>query len=145
MYHNFFGDEFKGKGDRGPEFGYGNRGMFPYQYAEMEGFAANVYEKSDHYLIKAELPGVRKDDIELERKNNTIIITAVRRKLCEEEDEILCQERVIGKYQRSFTFDDIRHEKEIKASLERGILTIRVPRKEPEEDQGEKRRQIDIE
>jgi len=144
MYHNFFGDEFKGEREKGPEFGYGNRGMFPYQYAEMESFAANVYEKPGCYLIKAELPGVRKDDIELERQNNTIIITAVRRKLCQEEDEILCQERVIGKFQRSFTFDDIKNEK-ITASLERGILTVRVPREEADENKDEERRQIEIE
>ena len=111
--------------------------MFPYQYTEFEPFAANIYEMEDHYLIIAELPGVLKDDIEITVQSGKITITAKRRKLCEGEKDILCQERVVGNYKRSFDFDDI-DEDNIKANLEAGILSIKIAKKEVKENKTSK-------
>lgn len=144
MFKNFYGDKFDNnkKENLKPKYRYGNQGMFPYQYTEFEPFAANVYEMEAHYLIKAELPGVLKDDIEITVQNKKITITATRRKLCEGEKDILCQERIVGEYKRSFGFDNI-DEDNIKANLEAGILSIEIAKKEVEENK--KSKKIDIE
>ena len=129
MFKIFYGNNFDDKNENlKPEYRYGNRAMFPYQYTEFEAFAANVYEMENYYLIKAELPGVLKEDIEITVQSGKITITATRRKLCEGEKDILCQERIVGEYKRSFGFDDI-DENNIKENLEAGILSIKITKK----------------
>lgn len=145
MFHNLYGDKFdddEEKENLKPRQRYGNQGMFPYQYTEFEPFIANVYEMKDHYLIKAELPGVKKEDIEIEVWDGKVVIVAKRRKLCEGEQDILCQERIIGEYKRKFEFTNIDEDK-IKASLEYGILSVKVDKAEPDDDREAKKIEIE--
>jgi HSP20 family protein len=128
MFNNFYGDKFDNQEQREnlrPRYEYGNQGMFPYQNTEFKAFIANVYEMDDYYLIEAELPGVKKEDIEITVKKSKITIKAVRKKLCDGENDILCQERKLGEYKRSFRFESINEDK-VTAKLDNGILSIKV-------------------
>lgn len=128
MFNNFYGDKFdddKSRENLEPQYEYGNQGMFPFQSSEFKAFRANIYEMDDYYLIKAELPGVRKNDIEISVKNKKITIKAVRRKLCDGENNILCQERKLGEYRRSFSFEYM-DEDHIDANLKNGVLDVKV-------------------
>ncbi len=123
----------------------GSRGPFPHRHEERRGgagFPADVIEKDDRYEIRAELAGVKKDDIKVELEEKTIFITATKRQTCDpEENNYLCQERVIGKFQRQFPLENIKEE-EIRAEYKDGILTLRIPKLK---DYSEKRQKIDIE
>lgn len=105
-------------------------------------FKADIIEKEDKYVIEAELPGMHKDDIELEIDNDRLTISANQtQEVKEEEENYIRRERRSGSYQRSFYIDNV-NEDDIKASYDNGILKIDLPKKEPTKP---KRRAIEIE
>lgn len=105
-------------------------------------FKADILEKEDKYVIEAELPGMHKDDIELEIDNDRLTISANHtEEVKEEEENYIRRERRSGFFQRSFYIDNVR-EDDIKASYDNGILKIDLPKKEPIKS---KRRAIEIE
>ncbi len=105
-------------------------------------FRADIKEKEDEYLIEAEMPGMNKEDIELEIDENYLTITADHKEETEEKGEnYIRRERRQGRYARSFYLDNVK-ENEIKAEYNDGILTVHLPKSEKTEV---KRRTIDIE
>lgn len=105
-------------------------------------FKTDIIEKEDKYVIEAELPGMHKDDIELEIDNDRLTISANKtQEVKEEEEDYIRRERRSGSYQRSFYIDNV-NEDEIKASYDNGILKIYLPKEEPTKP---KRRAIEIE
>ncbi|MGM0414353.1 MAG: Hsp20/alpha crystallin family protein [Bacillota bacterium] len=105
-------------------------------------FKADIIEKEDKYVIEAELPGMHKDDIELEIDNDRLTISANQtQEVKEEEENYIRRERRSGSYQRSFYIDNV-NEDDIKASYDNGILKIDLPKEEPTKP---KRRAIEIE
>jgi HSP20 family protein len=105
-------------------------------------FRADIKEKDDEYLIEAEMPGMNKEDIELEIDDNYLRITADHTEETEEKGEnYIRRERRQGRYARSFYLDNVK-EDEIKAEYNDGILTVHLPKLEKSEV---KRRTIDIE
>ncbi len=106
-----------------------------------EGFCTDIIEENDRFIIEAELPGLSKDDIDLELEENILTITARHpRREEHEEENYIHRERRTGAYQRSFQIENVQ-EDEITAEFENGILKIDLP-KEKEEEPG--RRTIDI-
>lgn len=110
-----------------------NRGLFSQQYLNDMmglGFHADVIEKREKYLIEAELPGVDRDDIEIELEDHLLTISATKKTRCDaEEEDYICQERTLGTFQRSFKLKNVQ-EDQIKASYENGILLINLPKRE---------------
>ena len=105
-------------------------------------FKSDIIEKEDKYVIEAELPGMHKDDIELEIDNDRLTIFANKsQEVKDEEENYIRRERRSGSYQRSFYIDNVQ-EDEIKASYDNGILKIELPKEEPTKP---KRRAIEIE
>ncbi len=106
------------------------------------GFKADIKEEKDKYILEAELPGVDKDNIEVEINDNVMTIKADKDEVIEEEsDNYIRKERSYGAYQRSFRLDNVK-EDEIKAEYDNGILAVNLPKKEISEP---KRKVIDIE
>ena len=89
----------------------------------------DIYEKNNIYNVEVDIPGISKDDIEIEFNRGTLTITAESKK--EEVDnskKYLHRERKIyGKLQRSFYLGDV-DEENIKANFNNGILKIEVPK-----------------
>ena len=90
----------------------------------------DIYEKDNVYHIEADIPGFDKNDISIEFDKGTLNITAEKSE--EEHDEeknYIRRERTFyGKYQRSFYLGDV-DEENIKASFDKGTLTISVPKR----------------
>ncbi len=106
-----------------------------------EGFKTDIIEEDDRFIIEAELPGMDKDDINLELEENILTISARHSQEQERRDaNYLRRERRTGAYQRSFQLDNVREE-EISAEFENGILKIDLPK---EEHDGTQRKTIDI-
>lgn len=103
----------------------------------------DLKETEDQYVVDAELPGVRKEDIEVTYKDNYLSITAEREEVVDEKKEnYIRKERSYGKIQRSIYADDI-DEANIKAKFENGVLKLTIPKKTKPEI--EKSNKINIE
>ena len=102
--------------------------------------AVDILESKEAYLLRAELPGMKKEDFNLEVKDGTLTLTGERKAVKPADGvEYRSVERVNGKFVRSFTLPEtVRHDG-IQATYKDGILEIHIPKAEEA-----KPRQIDI-
>lgn len=93
--------------------------------------AVDVLESKDSYLIRAELPGMHKEDFNLEVKNGILTISG-ERKLQEPVSGVRYRtvERVAGRFSRSFYLPETVQQDGIQATYRDGILEIYVPKLE---------------
>lgn len=94
--------------------------------------AMDVTERDKEYVVKAELPGVKKDDIEVTLQNGLLTISAEAKQESEEKEKgrIIRQERRYGKYVRHLRLDNDVDERNVKANYEDGMLELTLPKVE---------------
>ena len=92
--------------------------------------AVNTREAVDAYYIEVDLPGVKKEEIEITTEDNVLTISG-ERKMSEEvkEEDYYKVESVYGKFSRSFTLPEDTDESKIEAQFENGVLEIKIPKK----------------
>ena len=104
----------------------------------------DIQDMGDSYLLSAELPGFKKEDIKLDIGNNILTIRAERHSEHEEKDKknkyVRC-ERSYGSYCRQFDISGV-DENAIKAKYDQGVLKLTLPKKETPADTG---RHLEIE
>jgi HSP20 family protein len=95
------------------------------------GFAIDAYETDQSYQIKANLPGIAKDDINIEIDGNTVKITAssATQMAAPEGEKWLRKERYTGKFERQFTLSADIDADGVNAKLEHGVLALTLPKK----------------
>ncbi len=93
--------------------------------------AVDIYETDDAVVVKAELPGVEKDDISIEVKDGVLTLKGERKfeKEVKEENYHL-MEREYGTFQRSFSLPASIDQDKVTASYKNGVLEIILPKKE---------------
>lgn len=102
---------------------------------------ADVKETDKEFIIEAEIPGVKKEDIIIDLNNDVLTLGVdVKEERDESEDGYIYKERRSGSFRRSFSVPDIRNE-DVKASYKDGLLTVILPKAEP----GKRTRRIAIE
>ena len=90
----------------------------------------DIRETDKEYIFEAELPGVRKEDIFLEIKDDVLTFGVDQNQETEEDrDGYLCRERRCGSVRRSFRVDKVA-EADVKASYTDGVLKIVLPKTE---------------
>ena len=92
----------------------------------------DVYEKDGNYHIEADIPGFKKEDLNVECSDGYLTITAEKANDSEEKDNeknYIRRERVYGKIERRFYVGDVDSD-HIKAEFKDGMLTLVVPKKE---------------
>ena len=91
--------------------------------------AVDILESKDSYLIRAELPGMRNEDLKTE-VNDAILTVSGERKFDEPADGVEYHrvERVAGKFSRSFYLPQTVKHDDIKATYRDGILEVQVPK-----------------
>lgn len=91
----------------------------------------DTYEKDNSVVVKAELPGVKKEDISINVKNNVLSISGERKheEDVKEENYYKC-ERFYGKFQRTFALPDNVDADKVDATYKDGILEITMPKTE---------------
>ena len=107
-------------------------------------FRTDITDEGDHYLMEADLPGFRREDIHLELTGNTLTLRAERRlRHSDEEKErtYIRSERSYGVYTRVYDVSGIAQDK-IKSKYEDGVLSVTLPKQEPDSP---KRVQLSIE
>ena len=94
--------------------------------------AVDVVENDQHALVlTAELPGVKKEDIELKVENTTLTIRGERKRAFEiKEDGYHRVERTYGTFARSFTLPQTVSADGIKADFKDGVLSVTLPARE---------------
>ena len=92
----------------------------------------DIREHEDHFVVEMDLPGFKKDEIELSLEKGYLTISAQKGLDKEEKDKkgrIIRQERYGGAMQRSFYVGTGLTEEDVKAKFEDGVLTLTVPKK----------------
>jgi len=91
---------------------------------------ANISKLDEEYLIKADLPEVKKEDVRIALQNGILTISGERKleKEAKGEDRIRI-ESYYGSFERSFELPDDVDEKGIKAEAKDGVLCVHLPRK----------------
>lgn len=116
------------------------RSFFPTQRGQLPAFRTDIRDEGDHFLLEADLPGFKKEDIDLHLQDGVLTITANHDETVEKKDEggrYVCQERRTGSFSRSFDVSGIREEG-ISASYENGVLKLTLPKQGEPEPQSRK-------
>lgn len=103
------------------------------EHAPIKAWApvVDVLEDQDKIIVKAELPGMKKEAIEIELTGDTLTIKGERKFEDEENKEDYVRvERAYGQFQRSFTIGVPVKSDEVKASYKDGILEVIIPKAE---------------
>lgn len=89
----------------------------------------DVTEDKDSYLFKADVPGVKKEDLEISTVGNRIQISGKREAEKESKSEtVYTYERQYGSFVRSFTLPDGADLEHAKSELKDGVLTLVIPK-----------------
>lgn len=103
-------------------------------------FCTDIQDKGNEYVLEAELPGFKKEDINIDISRDCLTISASHEENNDEKNEdgkFIRRERYSGKYRRSFGIEGIDADK-ISAGYTDGILRINMPKKA--ENQNETRK-----
>lgn len=92
---------------------------------------ADISEDNNEYLIKAELPGAKQEDVRVTVENGVLTISGERKFEKEEKDKRYHRiERAYGTFVRSFTLPDDADAEKVRAEFKNGLLTVRLPKSE---------------
>jgi HSP20 family protein len=99
---------------------FGQRGWIP---------LVDMYEEGDNLIIKAELPGVAKEDIDVSVDQGDLVIRGERESEDEiEEDNYYRRERLLGSFYRRLPLPEGVQPNQIAASFKDGVLEVRMPK-----------------
>jgi HSP20 family protein len=92
--------------------------------------AVDVHEEKDAFVLTADLPGVKPEDIEVTAEKGVLTLRG-ERKSERREDAVGYEriERVTGSFMRRFTLPESVQEDAIKAKFTHGVLTVSIPKK----------------
>ena len=116
FFDDIFGEFFKGERKDL------NRGWNP---------KVDIFEEADHIIMKAELPGVEKDNIVIDVNGRVLTLKGERSSDNEvKEGNYYRRERSYGKFERSFTLPAETDSEKIKAEYRDGVLKLNIPKPE---------------
>ena len=93
--------------------------------------AVDIHETDDGFVIKAELPGVSKDDVSIDVHQNTLTLRGQRKHEAEvKEDQYHRVERSYGSFQRSFVLPTMVDQEKVQATFKDGVLELHLPKSE---------------
>lgn len=102
--------------------------------------ALDVFEEKDNFVVKAELPGMKKEEIEVSFHDGSLSLSGERQSETKEQDaEVYRAERYFGRFQRTVTLPAAVAADKIKAAYKDGVLTVTLPKTEEA-----KPKQIDV-
>ncbi len=115
MFDNFFGDSF-----------------MPAIFTGDNQMKVDIKENEKEYIVEADMPGVKKEEINVELNDDRLTIAVERNEeVNEEKENYIRRERRCGSYCRNFAVENVKNE-EIAAKFENGVLSIVLPKKEEE-------------
>jgi HSP20 family protein len=92
--------------------------------------AVDIYEDADAITVKAEVPGIKPEDVNISVENNVLTLSGERKLERSEEREGYHRiESSYGSFTRSFVLPESCNADEVEADMTEGILTLRIPKK----------------
>jgi HSP20 family protein len=114
--------------------------LTPTPFLETWGPPVDVYEDKHNVFVKVELPGMKKEELEVAMSNGMLTISGERKEETESKGtESYRSERYFGRFSRSIELPAPIEEKRIEAHYKDGVLTVTCPKTEEA-----KRRQVEI-
>ncbi len=93
--------------------------------------AMDLVETTDEFVLRADLPGVSENDVNIELEDNVLTISGERRSEHEERKEGYYRvERAHGSFSRSLTLPEGVNAEAVTASFDKGVLEVRIPKPE---------------
>ncbi len=93
--------------------------------------AVDIYETPETIITKADLPGLSREDIEIQIRDNTLSLRGERRFAKDvQQENYLRIERAYGAFQRNFTLPATIQQDEIRATFRDGVLELTLPKAE---------------
>lgn len=93
--------------------------------------AMDLAETEDHFVLRADLPGLSQDDVKIELEDGTLTVSGERKSEQETKDEGFYRvERAFGSFSRSLTLPQGVDPEGVTAQFDRGVLEIRIPKPE---------------
>ncbi len=91
----------------------------------------DLVEAEDHYLLKADLPGVSDEDVAIEVENGVLTVTGERKAEHERSERGFYRiERAFGRFQRQLTLPEGIDTDAVTAGFDKGVLSVRIPKPE---------------
>lgn len=103
------------------------------EFSNISGFTPSVNTREGEYAyhVEVDLPGVKKDDIHIDLKDNVLTISGERKTKKEvKEKDYYKKESSYGKFQRSFTLPENTDTENIEANSKDGVLEVVIPKLE---------------
>ncbi len=117
--------------------------MIPYGNPEDRVPMVDILDEGDRYVIEAELPGMKKEEVSIDIGEDSITIDAKRESEIEEKKEgYVRKERESMSFYRRVPLPDDADSEKASAKLENGLLTIALPKREKAQ---ESKRKLEIE
>jgi HSP20 family protein len=105
----------------------------PQRFVSEESFAPaiDLYEDENEYVVEAELPGLKQDEIKVSVEDDILSISGEKKREKEVKEENLYRsERFYGKFERQIVLPQNADRENIKASYKDGVLKVIIPKKE---------------
>jgi HSP20 family protein len=91
----------------------------------------DLVETQDHFVLKADLPGMSENEVNIELENNVLTISGERKTEHEEQHEGYYRlERATGTFSRALTLPEGIDADAVTAAFDNGVLTVRIPKPE---------------
>ena len=94
----------------------------------------DVHEHDDSYEMDIDLPGFKKEELNLSLENGYLVVSAAKgidKESKDDKGKLIRQERYSGSMQRNFYVGDGVTEEDVKARFENGVLRLTIPKKDP--------------
>jgi HSP20 family molecular chaperone IbpA len=110
-----------------------NRALYGHRAKDL--MKTDVHEKDGNYIVDIDLPGFKKEDIDISLQDGNLTITTNKSLDKDETDKkgnVIRQERYAGNMTRSFYVGENLRSEDIHAKFENGVLTLTIPAKKEE-------------
>jgi HSP20 family protein len=92
--------------------------------------ALDLYESGDHFVVVVELPGMRKEDIDISLHDGTLTISGERKRESANGEKAQRSERYVGTFRRSIALSTRVDASKVTATYQEGILKVTLPKAE---------------
>jgi HSP20 family protein len=100
--------------------------------------SVDIRETDKNYLLKADLPGVDSNNIQIYMEAGALVIKGERKEEHEEKEQNYSRvERLQGSFYRRFTLPDNADSDNIEAEMDSGVLTVTIPKKQAQQSHGQ--------
>ncbi len=125
-----------------------NRNLFPMMSSMFDDFLSNafsdeqsesnrmmpmdIHEREKEFVVKANLPGIKKDNIKVSVHDNELVIEGKQEaEKTDKDDTVYRYERFKGDYRRAISLPEVCDLDKVQAKLEDGVLNLTIPKKAP--------------